>query len=307
MSTGGQRLKEILQGQQCVPAASIFDPLSARIAEMSGWRVGKLSGSAFKAAELCLPDGAPLASNSDLVDVCRRVCRVVDMSIMIDADDGGETPLAVRRLVRELEAVGVGAVEIEDNLVPRHIGAAADRHAQLLPVGQQVVKLDAALNARRDTSTLIIARTSALTCEPLDDALARLQAYSAAGVDALMLPGVAPKPRALIEAVHGATGMPLCVVGLTQDMMQDREFLAKNLVRIRYFGQPVFGMAVQALYYGFSHLLNGGDPEDLEGLRASPQILSLITRSDELAAWELSYRNRDALNGPETPDEGRTG
>ena len=289
MPTGGQRLKEILQGQQCVPAASVFDPLSARIAEMSGWRVGKLSGSAFKAAELCLPDGAPLANSSDLVDVCRRVCRVVDMSIMIDADDGGETPLAVRRLVRELEAVGVGAVEIEDNLVPRHLGPAADRHARLLPVEQQAVKLDAALNARRDKSTLIIARTSALTCEPLDDALARLQAYSTAGVDALMLPGVAPKTRALIEAVHGATGMPLCVVGLTQDMMQDPEFLAKNQVRIRYFGQPVFGMAVQALYHGFSHLLNGGDPEDLEGLRASPQVLSMVTRSDELAAWELNY------------------
>ncbi len=299
MSAGGERLKQILQGQQCVPAASIFDPLSARIAEMSGWQVGKLSGSAFKAAELCLPDGAPMANNSDLVDVCRRVCRVVDMSIMIDADDAGETPLAVRRLVRELESVGADAVEIEDNLVPRHIGAAADRHAQLLPTDQQVVKLRAALNARRDTSTLIVARTSALTCEPLDDAIARLQAYAEAGVDALMLPGVEAKSRAVIEAVHDATGMPLCVVGLTQDMMQDEEFLTKNLVRIRYFGQPVFGMAVKALYDGFSHLLSGGDPAELEGLRAPSQVISMITRADELAAWELNYRSGDACNGSE--------
>jgi oxaloacetate decarboxylase len=289
VTLGGARLKEVLLGPECLPAAPIFDPLSARIAEMSGWKVCKLAGSVAKAAELSLPDGVPLANVSDLVDICRRINRVIDVSLMVDVDDGGDTPLNLYRTVRDLEAVGVAAIEVEDNLIPQHLGSPASRHSELIPTGRQVDKLKAALEARREDSTLIIARTSALSEMPLADALVRIKAFAASGVDALMLPGVAPKTRSVIDAVHAVTDLPLCVVGLTQEMAHDREFLDRNRVRIRYFGQPVYGITVKAIYDSLAHLKRGDSLEDLDDLRASPDLMNAITRLDELSIWEREH------------------
>jgi 2-methylisocitrate lyase-like PEP mutase family enzyme len=124
---------------------------------------------------------------------------------------------------------------------------------------------------------------------PLADALVRIEAYAGSGVDALMLPGVAPKSRSLIEAVHSVTDLPLCVVGLTQEMIHDPEFLDNNGVRIRYFGQPIYGITVKAIYDSLAHLKRGDSLEDLERLRASPELMSAITRVDELSSWERGH------------------
>jgi 2-methylisocitrate lyase-like PEP mutase family enzyme len=289
VSLRSERLREVLRGPGCLPAAPIFDPLSARIAEMSGWRVCKLAGSVAKATELCLPDGVPLSNATDIVEICRRINRVIETSLMVDVDDAGETPLQVYRLVRDLEEVDVAAIEIEDNLVPRELGSAEGRHSQLIPTAEQVDKLKTALAARRDTSTVIIARTSALSELPLPDALRRIEAYAGSGVDALMLPGIAPKTRSIIEAVHEVTDLPLCVVGLTQEMIEDRDYLERNAVRIRYFGQPVYGMAVKTIHDSLEHLKAGGRLEELDSLRAKPELLNAITRSGELAAWSRAH------------------
>lgn len=256
---------------------------------MTGWSVCKLAGSVAKAAELCLPDGVPLTNGTDIVDICRRINRVIETSLMVDVDDAGETPLQVYRLIRALEEVGVAAIEIEDNLVPRELGGAENRHAQLIPTDQQVDKLKTALAARRDLSTVIIARTSALSELPLPEALQRVEAYAASGVDALMLPGIAAKTRSLIEAVHAVTDLPLCVVGLTQEMIEDVAFLEDNAVRIRYFGQPVYGMAVKTIHDSLDHLKRGGRLDELDTLRAKTEFLNAITHSDELAAWSRAH------------------
>jgi carboxyvinyl-carboxyphosphonate phosphorylmutase len=248
-----------------------------------------LAGSVAKATELCLPDGVPLSNATDIVEICRRINRVIETSLMVDVDDAGETPLQVYRLVRDLEEVDVAAIEIEDNLVPRELGSAEGRHSQLIPTDEQVDKLKTALAARRDASTVIIARTSALSELPLPDALRRIEAYAGSGVDALMLPGIAPKTRSLIEAVHEVTDLPLCVVGLTQEMIEDRGYLERNAVRIRYFGQPVYGMAVKTIHDSLEHLKAGGRLEELDSLRAKPELLTAITRSGELAAWSRAH------------------
>jgi carboxyvinyl-carboxyphosphonate phosphorylmutase len=289
VSLRSERLRNVLRGPDCLPAAPIFDPLSARIAEMTGWKVCKLAGSVAKATELCLPDGVPLSNATDIVDICRRINRVIETSLMVDVDDAGDNPLQVYRLVRDLEEVGVAAIEIEDNLIPRELGRAENRHSQLIPTDQQVDKLKTALAARRDPSTVIIARTSALSESPLPDALQRIEAYASSGVDALMLPGVAPKTTSLIEAVHGVTDLPLCVVGLTQEMIEDRDFLQRNAVRIRYFGQPVYGMAVKTIHDSLEHLRQGGRLDELDPLRAKPEFMNAITRSAELSEWSRAH------------------
>src|SRR4029450_4083032 len=207
MSRVHERFRSVISGSTCVLAANIFDPLSARIADLLGYEGGVVSGSVGKAANLGVPD-IVLSNMSDVVDHCRRITRMAEVSLMVDAEDGFGNAVNVRRTVQEMEAAGVAAIEIEDNAVPKRFNV---QNPALISKEEQVGKLQAAIAARTDPSTVIVARTSALAACPLEEALDRIRAYASTGAEALMLAAV-PHGRADIAAVHQATSLPLCVL-----------------------------------------------------------------------------------------------
>jgi len=137
---------------------------------------------------------------SDVVDHCRRITRIADVSLMVDAEDGFGNAVNVARTVREMEAAGVAAIEIEDNFVPKQFGV---ENPGLISKEEQVGKLQAAVAARTDPTTIIVARSAALGLTPLDEALDRIQAYSQTGAEALMLTGSSSRDQ--LEAVHRVT------------------------------------------------------------------------------------------------------
>src|SRR5919108_5142894 len=206
MSRARERFRGVISGSTCVLAANIFDPLSARIAHMLGYEVCVLSGSAGKAANLAVPD-IVLSNMSDVVDHCRRITRIADVSLMVDAEDGFGNAVNVIRTGKELEAAGVSGIEIEDNVVPKRFHVA---HPGLVSTEEQVGKLQAAVAARTDPTTVIVARSAALGECSLEEALERIAAYSETGAEAVMLTGV--RHREQLEAVHQVTSLPLCVL-----------------------------------------------------------------------------------------------
>ena len=117
MSLARENFRRIIARDTCTLAANIFDPLSARIAHMLGYELCVLSGSVGKAANLAAPDGV-ISNMSDVVEHCRRITRVGDITLMVDAEDGFGNAVNVARTVREMEGAGVSAIEIEDNFVP---------------------------------------------------------------------------------------------------------------------------------------------------------------------------------------------
>ena len=104
---------------------------------MLGYEVCVLSGSVGKVANLAAPD-IVLSNMSDVVEHCRRITRMADVSLMVDAEDGFGNAVNVIRTVKELEAAGVAAIEIEDNVVPRQFGVA---HPGIVSTAEQVGKL----------------------------------------------------------------------------------------------------------------------------------------------------------------------
>ena len=152
----------MLSRPTCTVAANIFDPLSARIAHMLDYEVCFLSGSVGKVANLGVPD-IVLYNMSDAVDHCRRITRMADVSLMVDGEDGFGNAVNVVRTVKELEAAGVSAIEIEDNIAPVRFNA---EDPGLHSKEEQVGKLEAAVAARTDPTTVIVARTAALTYCP---------------------------------------------------------------------------------------------------------------------------------------------
>jgi carboxyvinyl-carboxyphosphonate phosphorylmutase len=284
MSHVRERFRSVLARPTCTLAANIFDPLSARIAHMLGYEVCVLSGSVGKVANLAVPD-IVLSNMSDVVDHCRRITRIADVSLMVDAEDGFGNAVNVRRTVQELEAVGVSAIEIEDNVVPRQFHVA---HPGLVSKDEQVGKLKAAVTARTDPTTVIVARTSALAECPLDEALERIRAYTATGAEALMLVGM-PRGRADLEAVHQATALPLCVLNPPPEVRNDPHFLAATGVRILMLGNPIFAIAVKAIYDSLKHLHDGGALEELRDLQASQDLLRAVNRLEEFLQQQRDY------------------
>ena len=283
MSRVREQFRSVLARPTCTLAANIFDPLSASIAHMLEYEVCVLSGSVGKVANLGVPDGV-LSNMSDVVDHCRRITRIADVSLMVDAEDGFGNAVNVARTVREMEAAGVSAIEIEDNFVPKQFGV---ENPGLISKEEQVGKLQAAVAARTDPTTVIVARSAALGLTPLDEALDRIQAYSQTGAEALMLTGSSSRDQ--LEAVHRVTTLPICVLSPPADIRNDPAFLAATGVKILMLGNPTFAVAVKAIFDSLRHLKEGGSLEELVDRQATPDLLRSVNRTDEFLQWQEEY------------------
>ena len=283
MTTARERFRQVISRDTCTLAANIFDPLSAHIAQMLEYEVCVLSGSVGKVSNLGVPD-IVLANMSDVVDHCRRITRMGGATLMVDAEDGFGNAVNVIRTVKEMEAAGVAAIEIEDNFVPRQFNVA---NPGLVSKAEQVGKLKAAVAARNDPATVIVARSAALGERPLDEALDRIAAYSETGAEAVMLTGI--KSSEQIEAAHRATPLPLCVLNPPVEARNNPTFLAANGVRILMLGNPTYAVAVQAIYDSLKHLKDGGAMEELTGRQAPPELLRSVNRTEHFIGLQEEY------------------
>jgi 2-methylisocitrate lyase-like PEP mutase family enzyme len=121
----------------------------------------------------------------------------VSLPLSVDMDTGFGNALNVQRTVRVLERAGASALQMEDQVMPKRCGHMAGK--QVIPAAEMVGKIKAALDARQDADTLIIARTDALAVTGFDDALERAEQYLAAGADALFIE--APKSLGQMQQI----------------------------------------------------------------------------------------------------------
>jgi oxaloacetate decarboxylase len=239
-SDGRMRFRAVLAGKAVVRPASVFDPLSARMAEELEYELGLLAGSMAALVVLGAPDLIVLTL-TELAEQARRICRASCIPLLVDADHGYGNALNVRRTVQELEAAGVAALSIEDTNLPQPFGESGIR---LIAVAEAVGKMRAAVDARADPKTVIAGRTN-IGAVPLDEAVARCRAYAEAGIDALFLTGV--KRRADLDAVAAATTLPL-ILGTGPAELADSDYLASRHVRIALQGHGAPLAAYAALY-----------------------------------------------------------
>ena len=101
-----KRLRAIFAGTQCLSPASVYDALSARVAEAVGYKIGMLAGSTSSSTTLAAPDLIVLTL-TEFADQVRRIMRACDLSLIVDADHGYGNALNAMRTVQELEHAGV--------------------------------------------------------------------------------------------------------------------------------------------------------------------------------------------------------
>ncbi|MCX2890203.1 MULTISPECIES: isocitrate lyase/PEP mutase family protein [Pseudomonas] len=233
--------RRILQSQTCISTASVFDPLSARIAADLGFEVGILGGSVASLQVLGAPD-VTLITLSEFAEQAARIGRVARLPIIADADHGYGNALNVMRTVTELERAGVAAITIEDTLLPARFGG---RAVELIGLDEAVGKLRAAKEARADTSLAIVARTHA-GAQSLTDVIKRTRAFEQSGADAICLVGV--KHFESLAAIADGLSTPIMLITYGNSELRDAPGLADLGTRIVVDGHMAYFAAVQATF-----------------------------------------------------------
>jgi len=179
--TGGRAsLRDLLRGDGIVVAPGAYDMLSALLIQQAGFPCVYLTGNGQAASALGLPD-LGFITLSEMAERVRRTAAIVDLPIIADADDGYGNLLQVQRAVREFEAAGAAAIQIEDQASPKKCGHELER--TLVEPEEMIARLRAATDARRNPQTVIIARTDARTTHGLAEAIRRERLYVAAGAE----------------------------------------------------------------------------------------------------------------------------
>ncbi|MFZ3186091.1 MAG: oxaloacetate decarboxylase [Pseudomonas sp.] len=256
--------RALLSGDRCYHTASVFDPMSARIAADLGFEVGILGGSVAALQVLAAPDFA-LITLSEFVEQATRIGRVARLPVIADADHGYGNALNVMRTVVELERAGVAALTLEDTLLPAQFGR---KSTDLIGVAEGVGKIRAAVQARVDGELAIIARTHAGVLS-VAEVLERTQAYQQAGADAICLVGV--RDFAHLEQIAQHLSVPLMLVTYSNPELHGDQRLAELGVRIVVDGHGAYFAAIKATY---------------DCLRQQRQI----TTATDLSASELSHK-----------------
>ncbi len=280
------RFRALLAGNRCVHPGSVFDPISARIAEDLGFEVGMFAGSVASMTVLGAPDLIVLTL-SEFAEQAYRICRAGNLALVVDADHGYGNALNVKRTVEELEAAGVAALTIEDTALPQPFGAIGE--TRLVSVEEGVGKMRAALEGRQDPSLVIAGRTSAVAVTGVEDAVARAKAYEVAGVDAIFLVGV--RTRDQLETVSAAVQVPIILGGAGPEVM-DLDYLSSQGVRVCLQGHHPFMAAVRAIRDTLKALREGTPPAEIENL-ASDEIMKQVTRDEDYRRWMKDFLGGD--------------
>ena len=203
-------LRSRLSEPGAVVALGAHDGLTARIAERSGIEAIYHGGYATAAHQFGLPD-VGLVGRAEVVESVRRVRAATRLPIVVDADTGYGSEAGVWLTVRELEAVGADAIQIEDQVSPKRCGHMEGK--EVIPAEEMAIKVRAAVAARRSEETLIIARSDALQVTDLDDVISRCNAYAEAGADLVFVD--APRTVDEVAAIAERCAVP-CVANMSE-------------------------------------------------------------------------------------------
>jgi methylisocitrate lyase len=175
--TPGSRFRAALAAEKPLQIAGAINAYAALLAQRAGFRALYLSGAGVANHSYGIPDVGETNLADVLIDA-RRITGRVDLPLLVDLDTGWDDPALA---VREMAAAGVAAVHIEDQVPAKKCGHLPGK--QIVPTGEMIDRVKAAVSGKPDRDFVVMARTDAAASEGVPAAMARAQAYAAAGAD----------------------------------------------------------------------------------------------------------------------------
>jgi len=272
--SAGRRLRDRLVSGDMLVAPGVFDGLSAKIVGQAGFEALYASGGAI-ARESGVPD-LGLLTMSEVLARLAEIVRTSPVPVIADADTGYGNALNVRRAVQEFERTGVAALHLEDQLTPKRCGHYAGQ--EIVPAGEMVLKLRAALEARADPDVVIIARTDARSAAGFEEAVRRANLYADAGADVVFVE--AP------QSVEELAELP-------------RRVRAPLLVNMFQGGKTPFVPAAALSRMGYRIMIVPSDVQRaaMFAMREAARALRLDGSTERLQERMVTFREREELVG----------
>jgi methylisocitrate lyase len=205
----------------------VFDALSAKIAQLVGFDAIFQTGYGSAAALLGMPDFGFLNAGETRCNA-HRIIRAVNIPVIVDADTGYGNPLNVWHLVRELQSLGAAGIFLEDQIWPKRCGHMIGK--DVISKDDYILKLKAALEARKSKDFIIVARTDARAPLGLDEAIERGKAYHKAGADVIFIE--APKTIEELKKIANEIDAPLVANMIEEGLTPNLS--AKELLKMGY-------------------------------------------------------------------------
>ncbi len=260
----------------CWHPASVFDPMSARIAADLGYEMGMFAGSVAALTVLGAPDLITLTA-SEFAQQALRINRASDLPLLVDMDTGYGNALNARRATRQFIRAGVAAVHIEDQTFPKKCGHYDDK--SIVSADSFCQKLRAVRDAAGD-DLVLIARSDGLAVEGFEATIDRCNAYADAGADVIFFG--APQTVEQIERIG-------------------REIAAPKLINMFAGGKTPMVPLKDLKAWGYRLVIV---PSDLQraAIGAMQRTLEAIHRDGDSASLTdqmPSFRDREAIIGTE--------
>jgi methylisocitrate lyase len=271
-----ERFRRLLQEPGIVPIPGAFDAWSARLVEQAGFPAVYMTGYGASASVLGRPD-IGLMTMSEMVAHAKNMAAAVDLPLVVDGDTGYGGILNVIRTVKEFEAAGVAAIQLEDQVFPKRCGHMDGK--QLIPKEEMAAKIRAAVVARRSEDLLIIARTDARAVTGLKDAIDRGRAYSDAGAHVIFVE--APQTVSEMEEIAASIDRPLVanMVEMGKTPFLSAEALEKIGYKIIIYPVSALFAATKAMMRLLQHLKKDGSTagclDDLVGFPEFNEIMGV--------------------------------
>ena len=277
----------LIQSGRIMLIPGVYDVLSAKIAEKAGFPAVVLTGYGVSASYLGEPDFGIL-TQSEVLDVARRVTAAVSIGVIVDGDTGYGGPLNVQRLVKELTAMGARGVILEDQRWPKRCGHMRDK--AVIESSEHAAKIRAAVDARGEARFMITARTDALETHGLEESIRRALVYKEAGADVLFVEG--PRSKAEMAEIAARLPPPLAInliEGGRTPICSLEELAEMGFFSVGFVLSGLYA-AAQALERTFRELRRQGSTDDLGDALMSFDRFNALLGVEERYASEDRYR-----------------
>jgi len=202
------QLKKMISEKRAIPCPGAHDVLSAKLIERAGFEILQVSGFGLSATYLGLPDMAFLSS-SEVISFTKNIVSAVSIPVMADADTGFGNAINAMWVTEQILATGAAGMNIEDQVFPKRCGHLEGK--QIIPMDEMVLKIKACRKAADsiDPDFVINARTDAISCAGVEEAIQRGNAYAEAGADMIFVE--APRSVEEIERVVKEIEAPVSI------------------------------------------------------------------------------------------------
>jgi len=176
----GRRFRELAASEKPLQCVGAINAYHARLAEATGFRSLYVSGGGVAAGSRGIPD-LGITTMEDVLTDLERITDVTDSPVLVDIDTGWGGAFNIARTIRSMIRCGAAAVHIEDQVAQKRCGHRPNK--AIVPLGEMVDRIKAAVDARTDPDFVIMARTDALAVEGEAAAIERARACVEAGAD----------------------------------------------------------------------------------------------------------------------------